>query len=82
MAAVAADHEIGADFELLARRPGAHADDAPALFDQRGRFRAHAQIETLLVAAALVGKEIEEVPLRHEGDELAVGRDVAQVAQA
>ena len=78
MASVAADGEVGADRELSLRRPGDQADDAPVFLDQVGRVRLHAQVEGF-VALALLGQEVEEVPLRHERDEFAVGGQMAEI---
>ncbi len=46
----------------------------------RPRFGLHAQVERL-VAPGLPGQEIEEVPLRHQGDEFAARRQVAEIRQ-
>ena len=78
MAPVAADHEFRADRERSVRRVGDHADDASILLDQVGRLGLHAQVECL-VALALLGEEIEEVPLRHQRDEFAVRRQMAKI---
>ena len=78
MASVAADHEVGADRERAVRRLGDQADDAPVLLDQVGRVRLHAQVECF-VALALLGEEVEEVPLRHQRDEFAVRRQMAKI---
>lgn len=60
------------------RRLRPHAGDAAALLDQPGHFMAHAQMEARK-ALAVVGEEIEEVPLRHQRDELAARRQVTEV---
>ena len=78
MASVAADHQVGADREHAVRRLGAHAGDAPVLLDQIGRLGLHAQVECP-VALALLGQEVEEVPLRHQRDEFAVRRQMAEI---
>ena len=69
---------VGADFDVAVRRFGAHADDAVALRDQIGGLGLHAQME-FRIALALLGEEIEEVPLRHQRDEFAAGRQMAEV---
>ena len=78
MPAVAADGEIGAHLERASGVVGAHAGDAAALLDQIGRLRPHAQMERRITLAVL-GEEIEEIPLRHQRDELAAGRQVAEI---
>src|SRR5947209_5916223 len=62
MPTVAADHQRGADFEIAAGRLGAQPDDAAALLDQVGGLRLHMQVEAR-IALAVLGEEIEEVPL-------------------
>ena len=78
MTSVAADHQVGADREPALRRFRAHADDAASLLDEVGRFGLHAQVERA-VAPGLLGEEIEEVPLRHQRDEFAAGRQMAEI---
>ena len=78
MTSVATDHQVGADRERAVRRLRAHAHDASVLLDQVGRFGIHAQVEGL-VAPGLLGQEIEKVPLRHEGDEFAARRQMAEI---
>jgi hypothetical protein len=41
---------------------------------------AHAQTETL-IAFGMIDQEIEEIPLRHERDELAVSRQMFEVGK-
>jgi hypothetical protein len=55
-----------------------HTDDTPRLLDEIRRFRLHAQIKRL-VTAALLREKVQEVPLRHEHDVLAAGRQVGEV---
>ena len=78
MASVATDREVGADRERAVRGLGAHADDAPVLLDQVGRLGLHAQVERR-VALALLGQEVQEIPLRHQRDEFAVRRQMAEI---
>ena len=54
------------------------SDDAPILLDQICRLGLHAQVKCF-VALAVLGEEVEEVPLRHQRDELAVRRQVAKI---
>ncbi len=70
MPAVGADHQVGTDFRLADFGFRPHADDPAALLDEIGRLRLHHQMEAG-VAPAAVGEKIEEIPLRHEGDEFA-----------
>jgi hypothetical protein len=79
MAAVGADHKIGADFQFAVRRCGAHADDTPALLDQAGDLGAHAQVEGG-IALPVLGNEIEEIPLRHQRNVFAHRRQMGKVA--
>ena len=80
MAAVTADHERGAHLDRALRRRGAHARDAIALDDQVGRLGLHHELEAG-IAPALLGDEIQEIPLRHQRDELAAGRQMAEVGE-
>ena len=54
-------------------------DDAPALGEQLGDLGLHHQTERS-EASRLAAEEIEEVPLRHQRDELAARRQVREVA--
>ena len=81
VSAIGAEDELGADFELAVRRLRTQPDDAVALLDQIGRLGLHAQVEGP-VALAVRGEKIEEVPLRHQRDEFAVGRQVPQINHA
>ncbi len=80
VAAVGGDHEVGVDLDLRAVLARAHAGDAVAFVDEVGRLRLHHQMEAA-IALAMRGKELEEVPLRHEGDELAVGRQAREIGE-
>ena len=64
--------------ERAVRRVRTSPDDAAALLDQISRLRLHPQIEAR-VAPAVRGEKIEKIPLRHQRDELAVGRHVGQI---
>ena len=78
MASVAADHQVGADRQRAALGRRVQADDASILLDQVGRLGLHAQVECL-VSLAVLGEEVEEVPLRHERDEFAMRRQMAEI---
>lgn len=55
-----------------------HAHDPPLLPDQVDGLGPEAQPETG-IALGLLGDEVEEVPLRHESDEFAVGGQVGEI---
>jgi len=78
VAAVAADGQGGGDFDWTVGCVGTHAGGEAVLLDETGSLPAHAQSKGGK-AACLFGEEIEEVPLRHEGDEFAVGGDVGEI---
>ena len=78
MTSVAADHQVSADGQRPIRRVGDQADNAPVLLDQVRRLGLHAQVEGF-VALALPGQEVEEVPLRHQRNELAMRWQAAKV---
>jgi hypothetical protein len=77
---VAADGEVGAHLERTIRRVGAHAGHAAALLDQVDRLRPHADVERGIAPAPLAEK-IEEVPLRHQRDELAARRQMGEIGK-
>ena len=76
--AIGAHDQVRADRQWALRCGHANAHRAPRLLDQPGHLRAHPQIEGG-VAARQRGEEVQEVPLRHERNELAAGRQVAKV---
>ena len=79
MPAIAAHDQVGA--YLHGRFPRATSDDpcyAIAVPGQLDGFVPHAQVESRK-SLRLFGEKIEEVPLRHQCDELAVGRHVPEV---
>ena len=80
VAPVGADDEVGPDLELAFGRPRAHADDAPVLRDEVGGFGLHAQREAG-ISLGVQRQEIEEIPLRHEGDEPAARRQMREVGE-
>src|SRR5262252_2454585 len=45
------------------------------------RLRSHAQMERR-IALAVIGEEVEEIPLRHQRDELAAGRQVGEIRES
>jgi hypothetical protein len=80
MPPIAADGEVGAHLERTIWRVGAHARHAAVVLDQVDRLRPHADVERG-VALALLGEEIEEVPLRHQCNELAAGRQMGEIRE-
>ena len=78
MAAVTANHQFGANRKRAVRRFGAYADDPTVFLNQLFGLGPHPQIESL-VAAAVLGQEIEKIPLRHHGNEFAVRRQMAKI---
>ena len=78
VAAVGADDEIGANLQRTVGRRRPHADDSPIGFQEADDARAHAQREAR-IAPRVAGEEVEEVPLRHEGDEGTAHGQVAEV---
>ena len=78
MAAVAGDDEVGVDVQHAVGTSGADADHSVAFADQVGGLGAHQQAERRK-AVRLVREEVEEIPLRHQGDELRLGRQVGEI---
>src|SRR5262249_45967064 len=74
------NREVGTHFKRAVWRVGAHARDAAIFLDQIDRLRPHAQMERR-IALAVVGEEVEEVPLRHQRNELAAGRQVGEICK-
>jgi hypothetical protein len=81
VAAIAADDEGGTNLDLAGWGVGADAGDAVAGFDKAGGFVLHQEMKAGQLRG-LRGEEIEEVPLRHEGNELGVGGEMSEVAHA
>jgi hypothetical protein len=78
MASVGADDQIGAHLERARGHARPRADDAPALLDQVGDLGLHTQAE-IRIFARVLREEIEEIPLRHQCDEFAAGRQVRKI---
>jgi hypothetical protein len=57
-----------------------NAPDAPAFHDQVIGLRPHQQPKAR-IAAALFREKIQKIPLRHQRDELAARRQMAEVRQ-
>ena len=75
---VRADRERRPDFERPVGRRRADPDHFAPLFDQVDDLGPHPEMERW-IAAGVLGDEVEEVPLRHERDEPAMGRQVREV---
>jgi hypothetical protein len=80
MTAIAADDETRAHIERAVRRYCSHADDAATLLNEIGDVRLHDEVEAR-IALASVREEIEEVPLRHQGDERSLRRQKGKVGE-
>ncbi len=78
MAAIAANCQCGRDFDGTVWRVRADAGGNAALLDDPGRLPAHAEGEVRKMAG-FAGEKVEEIPLRHQGDELTVSGDVREV---
>src|SRR6266481_2718181 len=75
--AVAAHDQVGANFERTVRRRHFDADHPARVLDQTCYLRRHHELQGRK-APALVGQEVEEVPLRHQGNELAWRRNMRE----
>src|SRR5262245_63094298 len=80
MPPIAADGEISTHLEWTVGRVGAHPGHAAALLDQIDRLSSHADVKRG-IALALLGQKIEEVPLRHQRDELAARRQMGEIRE-
>ena len=76
--AVGTDNEIGDDCEGAGGSPRPKAGDASVLFNEFGRLALHAKRKGW-IALGVTGDEIEKIPLRHQHDELASGRQVREI---
>ncbi len=78
MTAVAANRQLGANVDFAVRRHCAHPGHAAAVPDQIDCLGTHAQIERP-IAPRMIGEKIEEVPLRHQRNELALRRQALEM---
>ena len=78
MAAVAAHNEIGANVDFPGIVPGYDSGDASVVPEQIACLVLHEQSECGEFAG-VTGEEVEKIPLRHQGDELADCRDMAEI---
>src|SRR5215471_14187750 len=79
-AAVSTHRQSRVHFYFARWRLGLHARHRIALDDEVNDFRPHQQLK-LWVLPRLLSKEIEKVPLWHEAEKLAVGRQMCEVCQ-
>ena len=82
VAAVAADGEVGADFDGAVGSVGADAGDAAGVGSAAASRPVASQPMRRVkvgIARGFFGEEVEEVPLRHEGDEFCDGGKVGEV---
>ncbi len=78
MPAIGADDQIGIDLEHAVRGAGDETGDARAVVDEIRDLGLHAQPERR-IALGVADQKIEEIPLRHEGNELAARRQVGEI---
>ena len=78
MPAIGTDNQIGAHFAHPFRRSDPHPDRAAAFKHRVGDVGAHHQAKAP-VASTLRRQKVEEIPLRHKGDEFAHGRQMAKI---
>ena len=80
MPAVGADHEIGPDLDRAVALLCPYPENAALFLDQIDNLAFRVQVK-IREAAALLGEEIEEIPLRHQRDKAAAGRQVAEIGK-
>src|SRR5215831_10049417 len=80
MPAVSADDEVGIDVDRSVGRRYDEAAYAAVRFTEPGDLGLHQQVERR-VRTCLGCHEVQEVPLRHQRDELAARRQVREVAK-
>src|SRR6266581_277252 len=78
MASICADYEVRVNLDPSVRRIRQHANDFSLVFNQVDRFDLHLQAEVRILFS-MFGDKIEKIPLRHEGDELALGRQMRKI---
>jgi hypothetical protein len=78
LAPIRAHGQIGVDLQYTFRSVRLRAGDALAILDQLPDLGLHLQMECR-IALRLLGEEVQEVPLRHEGEEFAPRRQVREV---
>ncbi len=78
VAAIRADDEVRARDAFAIGCFHAHPNDTLVLDHQIGNFMLHMERERREFPG-MTGEEIQEIPLRHEGDELAAGGQVREI---
>lgn len=78
MPPVGTDRQWSADFENAVRRPCADACYSAAHLDEVSHFSLHLQVKCG-ISPALLGDEVQEVPLRHQGQKMAVRRQMGEI---
>src|SRR5262249_21960050 len=78
---IRAHNKIGQKIVLTVRRFYPDTADSLTIEKQIGHFMLHFERERWKFFC-LLGKEIQEIPLRHKTNELAVGRQMGEVRQA
>ncbi len=71
---------MASDVDRTVRRARLNADDASVVGRQIDDLCVHPQVERP-VTPSVLGEKIQKIPLRHEDQELAVGRQVREVAE-
>ena len=79
VSAIAAYDEGCVNFDRTCGGVGANSCDPIFGFDEASGFVLHEEVE-VGEFSGLRGEEVEEVPLRHEGDELRMSGEVGEVA--
>ena len=77
---VGADDEVRPDFEPSLRLLGGQPDDGGAVLEKAVDLGEHLEPERG-IALGMLGEEIEEVPLRHQRNEMAVGGEMREVGE-
>ncbi len=80
MAAIRPDHQIGPHLDRPVGPVGAQPDDASVFLDQLGEFGFHQQLEARQ-PGTLFDEKVEKIPLRHQGDEFAAGRQTGEIGE-
>jgi len=78
MIAIGSGATIGRDLVLAGGRARNHPHNTIALGHQPGRLGLHREVKGWVAAPGLA-EEIEEIPLRHQSDEFAAGRQMAEI---
>ena len=73
MASVGGDDQIRLDPDLSAGSRRQQSGHDPALDRKIAGFGLHLQLESRK-SLGMLGEKVEEIPLRHQGDETAMGR--------